>query len=242
MSLNPEKSKLDVDINILSAKPFTQSAYAEVLRLRTYNLLVNASEHGNFKFRDWIFPENQMVAISSHTAHMDARVWNTGSDGADHPLDTFWAERFLSFSSKLPGGPLKPEYFVRRKADQVTKLQDQIQDEAHTQDLPSETASSSPKSPHFSLVGLSGIWIPFGGGYSLCPGRHLAKEEILLGVAMLTAAIDFDLIKEKGIWDSLGGVLGKEAEDFKPDMRYFGMGVLPPTKGVKIRYRKHTSK
>ncbi|KAL9117083.1 MAG: hypothetical protein Q9187_006385 [Circinaria calcarea] len=230
-------SLLHININKLSTQPFVQSAYAETLRLRTYNLLVTTSEHADFKFRDWIFPKDQMVAISSHTAHMDAGVWNTGSNCANHPLDTFWAERFLNSPSNPLDGPLKAEYASRRKLGQAAKSQDRFQDDTHTRDFPTNNASISPNSPRFSLAGLSGIWVPFGGGYSLCPGRHLAKEEILLSVAMLTAVIEFDFIQDDSLWYRLRGLLGKMIRDFKPDMRYFGMGVLPPNE-VRIRYKK----
>jgi len=47
-------------------------------------------------------------------------------------------------------------------------------------EAPADSPTSS-SGPQFSLAGPSGVWVPFGGGgYSLCPGRHLAKEEILL--------------------------------------------------------------
>ena len=78
--------------------------------------------------------------------------------------------------------------------------------------------------------------MPFGGGYSLGPGRHVAKEEIVLTVAMLTLAFDFKLINEEGLWSSFSnkiritGVAGPEH-----DMRYLGMGILPPRKQVKMR-------
>ncbi|OCL11145.1 cytochrome P450 [Glonium stellatum] len=44
----------------------------------------------------------------------------------------------------------------------------------------------------------SGAFRPFGGGNTLCPGRHLAATEILAMVAML--ALRFDLTPASGYW------------------------------------------
>lgn len=39
--------------------------------------------------------------------------------------------------------------------------------------------------PYFSLDGLNGSWIPYGGGFRACPGRHFAKREILMTLAVM---------------------------------------------------------
>ena len=108
-------SRIKIDAKALSAQPFIQSGYAEILRLHTYNFLLNSSEHDDFNFREWKIPKNQIMAVSSHTAHMDFRVWNTGPLAGEHPLDTFWPERFLVYEPELWAGPLKPEYSQRQK-------------------------------------------------------------------------------------------------------------------------------
>ncbi|KAL8826675.1 MAG: hypothetical protein Q9191_003650 [Dirinaria sp. TL-2023a] len=76
--------------------------------------------------------------------------------------------------------------------------------------------------PHFSLHGLAGAWIPYGGGSFMCPGRHFAKQEILLTAALL--ALNFDISLERPLPEV--------------DMRYFGTGTLGVKGRAKCRIRR----
>ena len=166
---------------------------------------------------------------------MDKGVWNTRFGNAEHPLETFWAERFLIHDSHPHSGPLKLESSASLKAKNSES--DEDQDDAHS----SQKNSAQSESSKFSLTGLSGIWVPFGGGTSLCPGRHLAKEEILLAVANLIIIFDFKLVDRKTWWKSLmGGIGGGQDGGYQHEMRYFGMGVLPPRKDVEVMIRRRS--
>ena len=234
----PDGSTSAVDAGRLSTQPLIQSGYAEVLRLHTYNFLVTTSKHSDFTFRKWRFPKNQMVAFSSHTAHNDDRVWNVRSRTAEHPLNGFWAERFLIRESDPRSGPLSPEYRSSLKAKGAS---DQDESDDIERNDSSRALSPQSKSLKFSLAGLGGIWAPFGGGYSLCPGQHLAKEEILVAVAEMVLAFDFKLVeKKRSWWKSLTSSSVGDADrvGYRHDMRYFGMGVLPPKEKVKVMIRR----
>ena len=232
----PESLTSALNIERLCAQPLMQSGYAEILRLHTYNFLVTTSEHCEFVFRGWQFPKDQMVAISSHTAHMDNRAWNVRSRTAQHPLNTFWAERFLVHESDPGSGPLSPEYCSNLKAKASL---DQDKSDMLEQSGSPRTILPQPESFRFSLAGLNGIWAPFGGGYSLCPGRHLAKQEILVAVASLIIAFDFELVEKRTWWKCLTSNIGNTKDvGYQHDMRYFGMGVLPPRKKVEVMIRR----
>ena len=227
----------EIDLQNLQTLLLLQSAYAEILRLYTYNFLVSTSDHDDFTFKGWLIPQNRMVAISSHTAHMDAQVWNTDSPSAHHPLGSFWAKRFLRQCSDNPKGPLK----VKSSGETSTDAQSDVWPQnTHAGDAKlRETRKVSQESAEFSLTGLSGIWMPFGGGYSLCPGRHIAKQEILISVAMLCTALDMELVQKPSLTERLG--LGRTTTTkFGLDMRYFGMGILPPKKEVWVRIRERS--
>ncbi|TGJ86045.1 hypothetical protein E0Z10_g2699 [Xylaria hypoxylon] len=50
--------------------------------------------------------------------------------------------------------------------------------------------------PIFSTKGLEGSWIPYGGGSRQCPGRHFAKRQILLTIALMVSLFDCEILKE----------------------------------------------
>ncbi|KAF3092467.1 hypothetical protein TWF569_008506 [Orbilia oligospora] len=64
---------------------------------------------------------------------------------------------------------------------------------------------------------------PFGGGTTVCPGRHFASQEIQAIVAVLVTAFE---------WDTAGGKVPEVNRDF------FGAGGLPAKGDVKIRFRR----
>lgn len=86
-------------------------------------------------------------------------------------------------------------------------------------DTTSEKGASS-----FSLEGLAGCWLPFGGGQRMCPGRHFAKSEMIGSLAMLLANYDLELDEAVG--------------DIQPDMRWYPIGTLPPRGQVPFRIRR----
>lgn len=77
----------------------------------------------------------------------------------------------------------------------------------------------------FSTEGLSKAWIPYGGGQGLCPGRQLAKQMIFMTFAILATDFDIEILHQPG-------------EEAKPDMRYWGLGTLPPRNKTPFRIRK----
>lgn len=77
----------------------------------------------------------------------------------------------------------------------------------------------------FSLHGLEGCWLPFGGGQRMCPGRHFAKNEILGTFALLFTRYDLQLIDSN------------QAKVVKPDHRRVLLVGLPPSSKVSVRLR-----
>lgn len=78
--------------------------------------------------------------------------------------------------------------------------------------------------PEFSTKGLEGSWIPFGGGPRQCPGRHFAKRQILLTIALTVSLFDCKVLEES------------VQEDFT--LWGFGSGVSNPVGSVPIRIRR----
>lgn len=91
--------------------------------------------------------------------------------------------------------------------------------------LESKTAPADPRTPQFSLNGLAGGWIPYGAGEFMCPGRHLAKQEMIGSFAIFLANYEVELKVPEG-WVP------------KSDTSFFATGTLPPLGEIPFRIRR----
>lgn len=213
------RSTLDINatmqIDSLCRMPLLQSMYAETLRLYTSLFSLRSASHTSFAFGDFIIPKDELVAVDSRVAAMDSNVWNTGTLTADadapHPLDRFWADRFLVVPDDRTSGPLR------------------VHPAGPKTSVPGSSAplhGNGRDTPRFSTDGLTGAWVPYGGGNRQCPGRNFAKQEIILGFAIVLSTLEIEL-------------LGDESHDpRKPDTKYYGLGTLPPKGTVPFRFRR----
>ena len=192
-----------VDATKLCDQPLLQSIYAEVLRLYSTNVL-NRSPASDFRLGGWHFKKSEPIIISSYNAGRDASVWNQGILDNPHSVDEFWARRFVWDPKDFNSGPVRSSV----SSQQTSK-------EGHAQSI----------EPSFSLNGTAGAWIPYGGGLRMCPGRHFAKEEIILTSAIMLTSFDIEL-------------LGDPSSFIEPDLDYFMFGVMPPKGRIAARIRK----
>ena len=201
------------DTTKLSNKPLLQSSYAETLRLYVAVYIIRKPEYEDGQVLDYKIPRDKMIVVPSAMAHMDKRNWNLGMM-EEHPVEKFWADRFLTFGSDNFRSSSAPATVADRCA---------LRSPAN---IPSSSAmsSSSPPEPKFSLNGYSGAWIPFGGGIHQCPGRHWVKSQMLLSFAMISSAFDIELLSEK--------------EKLRVDMAKYGLGALQPAEKVRFMIRR----
>ena len=224
-TLNPTSA-----IESLCSKPYLQSIYAETLRLYTSLFALRSVAHEDMLLGKWRIPEGKLIAVDSRVAHMNHEVWNTGSKVSapkhsdededregSHPLSRFWAERFLEYPSEPTSGPLSLRFRAtkpRLSASSTFQLP------------PSHLMRSSPNSPNFTMEGLSGAWLPFGGGSRQCPGKNFAKMEIILSIAEILGNLEIELTADEGKGYAT------------PDMKYYGLGTFPPKGKVRARIRR----
>ncbi|KAF5023410.1 hypothetical protein F66182_4510 [Fusarium sp. NRRL 66182] len=172
-----QEGSLSFDIDKLCSGPLLNSIYCETLRLRVAAPVGRTSLAPNLKFGKWQMKQGVTMLSTSWFAGRDRDFWNTGCvlpDGSDeHPVDAFWAERFLKYENDSTGGPIR---------------QGSIQ---------SASSKRKPEDDRKALVitdGTQGYWYPYGGGTKMCPGRFFAKQKLMVGVAVALRAYEIELV------------------------------------------------
>jgi cytochrome P450 len=189
-----------IDIQALGSQPLTQSMHAEILRLYIAILTLRNGEVGAVHFAGYNISKEDLAIIYSRTGAMNDRAWaDAGRPPTETPLDRFDAERFL----------VEPQGEVVANADGGEE--------------------STFKGRQFSMDGLAGVFLPFGGGDRMCPGRHYAKTEMLMTFAHIFTKFDFELLDN----DTVAKV--------QPNMGFAPFGSLPPTCQVPFRIRRKST-
>ncbi|KUJ09823.1 cytochrome P450 [Mollisia scopiformis] len=179
----------------ICTEPLLQSIFAETLRLRVHVYMARLFIHDSVDLDGWRIPQGKLCLVSSHPAHMHGSEWNTA--GGKHPLEEFWPYRFL-----VP-------------SENVSNQSESVPAQASNEELQANMS--------FSLNGLDGSWIPFGGGPRGCPGRFLAKHHMITTMASMVLLFEID-------------ILAKERA-FRMDETKYGAGTLHPVGEIPFRIR-----
>lgn len=193
-----------IDIKRLTTQPLLQSTYAEVLRLFIAGVVSRVAEYEDISIAGYTIPKDSYLIMYSRTMALNYDAWTQAGRTIRKPLEEFDAERFLVSSSWTRPG------FPRATDARRTSTEDPI-----------ELLSKR----RFSLDGLLGIWIPYGGGDHICPGRQFAKHGIVLTFAVLLSKFDFELTSS-------------DTSKIQPDMKFAPFGALPPTCNTPFRIRR----
>ncbi|KAE8414446.1 cytochrome P450 [Aspergillus pseudocaelatus] len=199
VSFEPE---LAVSMDKLLQNDLLQAVYAETLRLYVQAYVTRCSAHEPASVGRWWLGQNDVVMVSSYVNHMHEQLWNT-KDGA-YPVNTFWADRFLLHPADPRSGPRRT-------------WRDQVDPYHHVNGVGSQ--------PSFSMKGLEGMWIPYGGGTSACPGRNFAKRLILFTCAFFVSQFDVDI----------------QVSSLDMDSSTFGLGTQKPKHKVPFAIRRRTN-
>ena len=210
-----DEEKNAFNVSALCSKPLLGGIHLESLRFCTAATSARNPVIDNFKLCGWKIPRDAlMLSISWFGAH-DAKFWNTGrslpNGKSEHPLDTYWAERFLEYPDDPTSGPVrKPEALYRSAAKRLERT-------------PEDDKTAKPIS---HTAALQGYFYPYGGGTRICPGRHLAKQEMLGAVAVMMHEFEIELVDPAA------------ASKAGPDLSVFPTGALGPDRKVAVRMRR----
>ncbi|KAF5710603.1 hypothetical protein FMUND_9432 [Fusarium mundagurra] len=173
------------DIKVLMEDPLLNSIYYETLRLRVASTVGRTSLDDQLCLAGgWKVKAGVPIMFTGWLAGLDESCWNTGQDLSggkrQHPLEAFWAERFLN----CPGSPSISGPAKKKRVQPVRKSPQRSTTQMETEDARSKA----------SVAGLRGHFFPFGGGAFRCPGETLAKQVIFASVAMVLQSYDLRLI------------------------------------------------
>lgn len=137
-----ENYVLDIDPNKLIKENLLSSVYAETLRLHVKTYFMVSSPHKDVHLGRWSLPKGGIGLMNAGVSHMDEIFWN--SRGDEHPVTSFWADRFIIDPTDSQSGPVSPH---ARDSD-LDKLYE---------------AGDGNTTPFFSMSGTEGAWFPYGG-------------------------------------------------------------------------------
>ena len=124
----------------LEQQTLLQSLYAETLRFGVQIHIPRHVPHQPLKIGDQTIPSNNLLIFNTWLAHTDKAIWNTKN--GTHPLDKFWARRFVLDPKDASSGPCKKQQKI--DGDPVSPAED-------------------ARKAEYSTSGLEGAWIPYGG-------------------------------------------------------------------------------
>lgn len=174
------------DMLKVTTAPKLKSVLLEALRWATASVsprwVREDCDLGEFRLK-----AGNLVMIHSRNLQMDHDTWQIPSRPETAP-DKFWAERFLDGDDEA----------------EVNRVAESEEAEGHyAADIAKNKSGrqkiiepiSGPKSKEIQnrMLALR----PFGGGTTLCPGRHFATNEILGGIAALMLRLDVEVVPEE---------------------------------------------
>ncbi|RDW68095.1 hypothetical protein BP6252_09491 [Coleophoma cylindrospora] len=105
--------------------------------------------------------------------------------------------------------------------------------ERHLVDVEEEDADGNIKTTkQFSIGKKTSSFFPYGGGITVCPGRHFAKQEIMAAIALMLSNFEIEFLD----YVNKDGTVADRAP--KDDPYYYGAAAMPPDRDLRIRWKR----
>ncbi|KAK3320363.1 cytochrome P450 [Cercophora scortea] len=211
----------EVDVAMLCGGPLLTSVYLEALRYSVVTMPARAPLVDVFTLGEWEMERGSTLMSMSWFGARDEGFWNSGrrhpeTGEPEHPVDEFWAERFLAYPGDEASGPI-------RKADESVYAPVSVDGKGKEG---RERTVEEDRTAKVVTTGIQGYFYPYGGGIKICPGRFFAKQEIMVAVAVMLDEFDIELVDMES------------ARQTRPDTNCFPAGALPPDRTVAARVRR----
>ncbi|RYP60258.1 hypothetical protein DL769_008192 [Monosporascus sp. CRB-8-3] len=95
-----------------------------------------------------------------------------------------------------------------------------------------DESGNASKKPRFFMKGRPNSFFPYGGGYVMCPGRHFAKQEIIMAIAVVVTKFDIEFLE----WVNADGT--KSERPPQDDKSFAGFIAMSPDRDMKIRWKR----
>jgi len=169
---------------ITTSSPKLKSVYLEALRWATASPSPRVVKE-DIQLGDFHLKKGNMAMVHSRTLQMDFKTWYIPGVEESKP-ENFWAERFLTDDDSATEANS-----VSENAEAETNYSNDVKKGAIE---PSREAQKvKEKEQKERTLSLR----PFGGGTTLCPGRHFATNEIMGGIAALLLRLEIEVLPEE---------------------------------------------
>ncbi|KAG8165821.1 hypothetical protein KVR01_004373 [Diaporthe batatas] len=195
------------DLQKLARLPLLQSVFSETLRLHMdFNLIRHVHEDGISMDLNIRSSTGATTGTARVAIPRDAML--QAPMAIAHYEEAAWA---------VPGHPAS-EFWAERHIKYA--------------DSDAADGSKANKKRVYALSGRPSSFFPFGGGETICPGRHLAKHQIFIVCALIVSQYELECAG----WVTNGG--RTSSRPGQNDRKFAGAGALPPDRDMKIRWRK----
>jgi ATP-binding cassette subfamily D (ALD) long-chain fatty acid import protein len=214
-----EKQDGTFDVGGLVTHPLLKSIFLETLRFSVGSPSIRIVRETT-ELAGYTFHKGNIVCIPTRELQMDAKIWSPGGI-LPHP-SRFWAGRFLDLEKNEDGDAERVAEALEANAQYVTG-QGSVATPSPTSDRGhcklSTDPLSAPGSQSKTVRDRMQSMRPFGGGISLCPGRHFAMYETIAGLAIILSTFDFEVdqaaLRLNGMPSPQLGVIGGMGPDRK---------------------------
>ncbi|MCJ1310073.1 hypothetical protein MMC25_003734 [Agyrium rufum] len=219
--------KCTLRIDLIRARcPLFTSTYQETMRIHSLGVTARYVLEDTLLDGRWLLHKDSVVQIPGAVIHRDPGSW-----GAESNVFDPW--RFV------PGGKPASAASVTTTTTGAEVLNDQAANghagaKAHN----STTGSPNAAGKTVSSTATSrpaASYRPYGGGSTICPGRHFAAAEIFGMVGMMVLRFDIEPVDDKA-----DGTAKRKKEWVlpKPEQKSLVTAVFGPDRDVRVRLRR----